>query len=47
MLDVDPLGLDLLDHQYLSFLVHKFKGGPVGLSTMAVALARMKGHWRT
>jgi Holliday junction DNA helicase RuvB len=43
MLDVDPLGLDLLDHQYLSFLVHKFKGGPVGLSTMAVALGEDEG----
>jgi Holliday junction DNA helicase RuvB len=43
LLDVDPLGLDLLDHQYLRYLAEKFGGGPVGLSTMAVALGEDEG----
>jgi Holliday junction DNA helicase RuvB len=43
LLDVDPLGLDLIDHQYLTYLVGKFQGGPVGLSTMAVALGEDEG----
>jgi Holliday junction DNA helicase RuvB len=43
LLDVDPLGLDLLDHHYLRDLVHKFQGGPVGISTLAVALGEDEG----
>ena len=38
MLDVDSLGFDPLDRQYLHFLVHQFSGGPVGLTTLAAAL---------
>jgi len=36
--DVDVLGLDRLDRAVLSALVDSFKGGPVGLSTLAVAV---------
>lgn len=36
--DVDPIGLDRLDRSVLDALVHKFNGGPVGLSTLAVAV---------
>jgi Holliday junction DNA helicase RuvB len=36
--DVDELGLDRLDRAVLSALVDSFKGGPVGLSTLAVAV---------
>ncbi|WP_373310572.1 Holliday junction branch migration DNA helicase RuvB [Asanoa iriomotensis] len=36
--DVDALGLDRLDRAVLSALVDSFKGGPVGLSTLAVAV---------
>ena len=36
--EVDESGLDRLDHAVLSALVRKFGGGPVGLSTLAVAL---------
>jgi holliday junction DNA helicase RuvB len=36
--DVDDLGLDRLDKAVLSALVRSFGGGPVGLSTLAVAV---------
>ena len=37
--DVDELGLDRLDKAVLDALVRRFNGGPVGLSTLAVAVA--------
>ena len=36
--DVDELGLDRLDRAVLHALVQRFGGGPVGLSTLAVAV---------
>lgn len=36
--DVDAIGLDRLDRAVLEALVKKFRGGPVGLSTLAVAV---------
>ncbi|MGB8651733.1 MAG: Holliday junction branch migration DNA helicase RuvB [Mycobacteriales bacterium] len=36
--DVDELGLDRLDRGVLDALVRRFGGGPVGLSTLAVAV---------
>uniref|UniRef100_UPI000970AE31 Holliday junction branch migration DNA helicase RuvB n=1 Tax=Vaginimicrobium propionicum TaxID=1871034 RepID=UPI000970AE31 len=36
--DVDPLGLDRLDRQVLEAICQKFSGGPVGLSTLAIAV---------
>ena len=36
--DVDDLGLDRLDKAVLTALVRSFGGGPVGLSTLAVAV---------
>jgi holliday junction DNA helicase RuvB len=36
--EVDETGLDRLDRAVLSALVHRFSGGPVGLSTLAVAV---------
>jgi Holliday junction DNA helicase RuvB len=36
--DVDPIGLDRLDRAVLDALVRRFRGGPVGLSTLAVAV---------
>ena len=38
-LDVDDHGLDEMDNSILSTIIHKFKGGPVGLSTIATACA--------
>jgi Holliday junction DNA helicase RuvB len=37
--DVDELGLDRLDRAVLTALVQRFNGGPVGLSTLAVAVS--------
>ena len=36
--DVDELGLDRLDRAVLGALVKSFGGGPVGLSTLAIAV---------
>ncbi len=36
--DVDSIGLDRLDRAVLDALVRRFRGGPVGLSTLAVAV---------
>ncbi len=38
LLEVDSLGLDRLDREILRTICQKFDGGPVGLSTLAVAL---------
>ena len=38
MLDVDEYGLDEMDARVLKTLIEKFNGGPVGLSSLAVAL---------
>jgi Holliday junction DNA helicase RuvB len=35
---VDPAGLDRLDREILRTICEKFGGGPVGLSTLAVAV---------
>jgi Holliday junction DNA helicase RuvB len=36
--EVDELGLDKVDRAILDSIVHKFGGGPVGLSTLAIAV---------
>jgi holliday junction DNA helicase RuvB len=38
LLEVDGEGLERIDRELLAAIVHKFDGGPVGLSTLAVAL---------
>jgi Holliday junction DNA helicase RuvB len=38
LLEVDSLGLDRLDRRILDVICTKFAGGPVGLSTLAVAV---------
>jgi Holliday junction DNA helicase RuvB len=37
-LDVDENGLDDMDNRILSSIIEKFKGGPVGLTTIATAV---------
>ena len=39
MLDVDEQGLDAVDRKILSTIIEKFEGGPVGLNTLAAAVA--------
>ncbi|MFT6871765.1 MAG: Holliday junction DNA helicase RuvB [Roseivirga sp.] len=38
-LDVDSHGLDDMDNRILTTIIEKFKGGPVGLSTIATAVS--------
>jgi holliday junction DNA helicase RuvB len=38
LLEVDEAGLERTDRELLAAVVHKFGGGPVGLSTLAVSL---------
>ena len=42
-LEVDQNGLDEMDKRLLSALIVQFKGGPVGLGTLAVAIGEDKG----
>lgn len=37
-LQVDRLGLDEIDHKLLKSIIHKFRGGPVGLDTLAASI---------
>lgn len=41
-LDVDEIGLDRNDRDYLETIINKFKGGPVGLETIAAATSEDK-----
>ena len=38
LLEVDAVGLERTDRELLTAIAHKFEGGPVGLSTLAVSL---------
>jgi Holliday junction DNA helicase RuvB len=43
LLEVDSLGLDANDRRILSALIEKFKGGPVGISSIAAATSEDPG----
>jgi len=38
-LEVDPIGLDEIDHKVLHTIIEKFNGGPVGLDTIAASIS--------
>lgn len=38
LLDVDKIGLDMMDRKFLEAILHKFNGGPVGLDNIAAAI---------
>jgi Holliday junction DNA helicase RuvB len=38
MLDVDAVGLDVMDRRLLEAIIHKFDGGPVGVENLAAAI---------
>ena len=42
-LNVDESGLDEMDNRILTTIIHKFKGGPVGLTTIATAVGEEAG----
>ncbi|TSC95672.1 MAG: holliday junction DNA helicase RuvB [Parcubacteria group bacterium Athens1014_10] len=39
LLEIDEIGLDNLDKKVMEVMIKKFKGGPVGLSTIAAAIS--------
>lgn len=39
LLEIDELGLDRIDHKLLKTIMLKFRGGPVGLNTLAAAIS--------
>jgi len=43
LLDVDPLGLDVMDRKMLLTIIEKFDGGPVGVESLAAALGEERG----
>ena len=42
-LNVDDSGLDQMDNKILSTIIHKFKGGPVGITTIGTAVGEEAG----
>lgn len=38
LLQVDPLGLDHIDHKLIETMIERFRGGPVGLDTIAASI---------
>jgi Holliday junction DNA helicase RuvB len=42
-LNVDEHGLDEMDNRILAAIIDKFKGGPVGLTTIATAVGEESG----
>ena len=44
MLEIDELGLELQDRRLLEVIIKKFKGGPVGVNTLAAALSDERGN---
>lgn len=43
MLDIDQYGLDEMDKRLLETILHKFNGGPVGISNLAVSVGEEAG----
>ena len=43
LMEVDRMGLDHIDRNILTMIIDKFKGGPVGLDTLAAAMGEDSG----
>jgi Holliday junction DNA helicase RuvB len=43
MLEVDPLGFDPLDRKFLTTIIERFDGGPVGIDSIAAAIGEERG----
>ena len=43
LLEVDPLGFDVLDRKLLMTIIDKFEGGPVGIDSLAAAIGEERG----
>src|SRR5271168_3590023 len=43
LLEVDPLGFDTLDRKFLTVIIERFDGGPVGIESIAAAVGEERG----
>lgn len=43
LLDVDKLGLDIIDNRIMTTIINKFSGGPVGIENLAVSIGEESG----
>jgi len=43
MLEIDPMGFDMMDRKLLLSIIEKFNGGPVGVENLAAAMSEEKG----
>ncbi len=43
LLEVDPMGFDMMDRKLLLSIIDKFDGGPVGVDNLAAAISEEKG----
>ena len=43
MLEVDPVGFDVMDRKLLLTLIEKFDGGPVGIDSLSAAIGEERG----
>ena len=43
LLEVDPQGFDTLDRKFLTTIIEKFDGGPVGIESLAAAIGEERG----
>jgi len=43
LLEVDPLGFDTLDRKFLTTIIDRFDGGPVGIDSIAAAIGEERG----
>lgn len=43
LLNVDTRGLDLMDRKLLQTIIEKFRGGPVGIESLAVSICEERG----
>ena len=42
MMEIDPFGLDKMDHKLMLTLIEKFRGGPVGVESLATSISEEK-----
>ena len=42
MMEIDPFGLDKMDHKLMLTLIENFRGGPVGLESLAASISEEK-----
>src|SRR5262249_37259339 len=43
LLEVDPQGFDTLDRKFLTTIIERFDGGPVGIESIAAAIGEDRG----